>query len=785
MRILRCITSINPADGGPIEGIHRMTPELEALGHQVEIVCMDDPNAPWVINAPCKVHALGPALFRYRYVSKLIPWLCQHAKNYDVVIVHGLWQFHGYAVRHALKKSGVPYFVYPHGMLDPWFKREYPLKHLKKWLYWPWAEYRVLRDAQAVLFTCDEERRLARQSFWLYDCREEVVAYGTAPSPEDKASALEAFENAFPALKGKRILLFLSRLHEKKGVDMLIRAFGNLLHENPSLQPQPHLVIAGPPSDEDFLKYLQDLAWSCCPGGSITFTGMLCGKVKWGALHAAEAFILPSHQENFGIAVVEAMACGLPVLISDKVNIWREIIRDEAGLAESDTYEGVCRLLQRFYALSDTKRSRMGANAKASFNHHFHINQACESFLQAIGASPKSPPSLSGAPKKLRLLHAIQTADPAAGGTIEAVKQLVAAHAEMGHESTVVTLDLPDSPATKDPSLTVVALGNGRKGFSYSLHFVPWLKAHAHEYDAVIVHGLWQYHGLAVWKTLHHGTTPYYVYPHGMLDPWFKKAYPLKHLKKAIYWKLFENKLLRDAKGVLYTCQEECELARNTFRPYKCTERIVYLGIKEPKGIPEKQRDVFFARFPEYKDKRLLLFLSRLHDKKGCDLLIRAFGKLASSAPSFGSSFHLVMAGPAASDAYLEQLKWLAKKHCPEGTVTFPGMLRDDLKWGAFHAAEAFVLPSHQENFGIAVVEAMACRLPILISKKVNIWREIEEYGAGMVEDDTQEGTDTLLKGFVALSQEEKAQLRMNAEKTYRQHFHIQPAAKALLAAIS
>ena len=74
----------------------------------------------------------------------------------------------------SLRKQGFhtpAYFVFTHGMLDPWFKRTYPLKHLKKWLYWPWAEYRVLRDAQAVLFTCEEERILARQSFWLYKCK--------------------------------------------------------------------------------------------------------------------------------------------------------------------------------------------------------------------------------------------------------------------------------------------------------------------------------------------------------------------------------------------------------------------------------------------------------------------------------------------------------------------------------------------------------------------------------------------------------------------------------------
>ena len=107
-------------------------------------------------------------------------------------------------------------------MLDPWFKRTYPLKHLKKLLYWPWGEYRVLRDAAAVLFTSEAERHLARESFSPYRCHEEVVNYGTAAPTLDLEAAREHFLARFPHLRDKRILLFLGRLAEKKGCDLLI-----------------------------------------------------------------------------------------------------------------------------------------------------------------------------------------------------------------------------------------------------------------------------------------------------------------------------------------------------------------------------------------------------------------------------------------------------------------------------------------------------------------------------------------------------------------------------------
>src|SRR6202030_4246906 len=102
-----------------------------------------------------------------------------------------------------LKRRGVPYYVFTHGMLDPWFKKAYPLKHLKKLLYWPWAEYRVLRDAKAVLFTSEEERILARRSFALYRVRERVVAYGTAAPPGNSEQLRTQFLAQHPELRDR------------------------------------------------------------------------------------------------------------------------------------------------------------------------------------------------------------------------------------------------------------------------------------------------------------------------------------------------------------------------------------------------------------------------------------------------------------------------------------------------------------------------------------------------------------------------------------------------------
>ena len=389
MKILRSTHTVNPALGGPIESIKQSSAALLRRGHQVEIISLDGPDDPWVRDAPVPVHALGPGLGGYGYSSRFSRWIKERRAEYDAVIVHGVWQYSSFGVWRALAGTATPYFVFPHGMLDPWFKRTYPLKHVKKLLYWPWGEYRVLRDAAAVLFTSEEERRLARESFSLYRCNEAVVNYGTAAPPASE-NTRESFLQVFPDLRGERFFLFLGRLHEKKGCDLLIRAYAQLRMDSDTTVPR-HLVLAGPCADAEYLRHLQELAATTTKNnGSITFPGMLTGDVKWGAFSAAEAFVLPSHQENFGIAVVEALASGTPVLISNKINIWREIEADGAGYVENDDLAGTANLLRHWLATPEAARSGMRENAKKSFANRFEIERATDSLLAVIG-NPGGP----------------------------------------------------------------------------------------------------------------------------------------------------------------------------------------------------------------------------------------------------------------------------------------------------------------------------------------------------------------------------------------------------------
>lgn len=392
MRLLHVIASVDPRGGGPQEGLRQYCLCAARLGHVFEVASIDAPEASCVRAFPAPVHALGPPRTAYWYGESVRPWLEANVARYDAVVVHGLWSYHVYAAWRACRRARVPHYVFTHGMLDPWFKRRYPLKHAKKWLVWPWADYRALRDAAAVLFTTEEEMRLAPRSFWLYRARPRVVGFGIVAPPQDPTGQREALFAAFPALRGKRFVLFLGRIHPKKGCDLAIAAFARAAVRDGSLC----LVVAGPgPARE--VAALRGLADRLGIGTRVLWTGMLSGAAKWGALRAADAFILPSHQENFGVAPVEAMACGTPVLVSDKVSIWREIVAAGAGLAAPDTRAGITRLLGEFLALPAEARRAMGERAIACFEREFGIERATARLLEAVGGEcPGAAHALAG-----------------------------------------------------------------------------------------------------------------------------------------------------------------------------------------------------------------------------------------------------------------------------------------------------------------------------------------------------------------------------------------------------
>ncbi len=361
---------MNPQAGGVVEAVNQAATDFNNQNYQMDVLCFDNENSDWLTKKRnYKVFAIGKGISKYCFKPSYIFWLLKYAKNYDVVIIDSLWQFHvaGSYVLHLLK---IPYCIFTHGMLDPYFNKK-KFKYIKKLPFWFLIERHAIAMASATIFTCQEESLLAATSFPCYRSHSSIATLGVEGNARSKEYLACAFLSEFPKLKRKRFAVFLSRINEKKGIDLLIEALGGV----DELPDDFNLVIAGP-DRENLQKKLMERCRVLGISERIHWVGMLHGDVKWGAYHAAEFFILPSHQENFGIVVAEALSTATPVLITNKVNIWREIDEVNAGLVEDDTIDGVKCLLKQWFRLSEIDIVNMNQNAMKCYQENFSVGSA-------------------------------------------------------------------------------------------------------------------------------------------------------------------------------------------------------------------------------------------------------------------------------------------------------------------------------------------------------------------------------------------------------------------------
>ena len=287
---------MNPATGGPCQGIRNMIPELEKRGYNNNVLCLDNPKADFISNDVFKIIPLGPKKTTWQYSKRLYPWLLEHLLKFDTVVVHGLWTYHGYAVNKAFNylkqkhRDQLPnLYIMPHGMLDPYFQKAEgrKLKALRNNIYWKLLEQYLVNQAKGILFTCETEKILARQSFAPYHpVREINVSYGIPQPPVFQNILYEAFIQNCPMVNGKPYLLFISRIHEKKGVDILINAFKEMKAQHSDFSS---LVIAGPGLDTAYGKKMKHIAGNT---PDVHFVNMLSGDAKWGAFYGCEDFVL-------------------------------------------------------------------------------------------------------------------------------------------------------------------------------------------------------------------------------------------------------------------------------------------------------------------------------------------------------------------------------------------------------------------------------------------------------------------------------------------------------------
>lgn len=331
MKILHIIGSVAPRYGGPSKIVLELCQELGRQGQEVTIFTTNidgKQNLDVLLDRPVQMDGFKIRYFpvqwpRYYMVSfPLAKALRDEIPNFDIVHISSVYNFHTVVASHYCRKFNVPYLINPHGSLDPYLIKRHPIR---KRIYNSLFLQRDLNHAAMIHFKTQEEMLLTKP------CRIKapgfVIPNGVDPSEFDHLPPYGFFRQKYPELNEKKILLFFSRINFKKGLDILARAFGEVAQKKDDV----YLVLVGPDNEGYATKVKAWLQEEETLGHSI-FTGMLLGEDKLAVLRDSDIFVLPSYTENFGNAVVEAMACDLPVIISNKVNIWRDVLEASAGI---------------------------------------------------------------------------------------------------------------------------------------------------------------------------------------------------------------------------------------------------------------------------------------------------------------------------------------------------------------------------------------------------------------------------------------------------------------------
>jgi glycosyltransferase involved in cell wall biosynthesis len=386
MKILHIISSMNPNAGGTSQAVRNLIPNLQEFYTDNEVICFDSEELAYGSKDDFKIFKIGNGRTSYQYRPLLLKWLANNLSQYEAVIVHGIWQYHNYAIYKAVrglkkqKRTTPKVIIMPHGMLDPYFQKatNRKWKALRNEIVWKLTEQKAINAADAVFFTCEEELLLARTTFKGYRPKKEInVGFGIPQAPNKTVSMQSAFYRSVPTLK-TNYWLFLSRIDPKKGIDILIDTYNQLCLNTQAL---PDLVIAGPIDS----LYAQKMIAKAKNNTKIHFTGMLNGEAKWGAFYGCDAYLLPSYQENFGIAIVEAMSCKKPVVISKNINIWREIEGGRGGwILDNLSISIIQTNLMEISQISSLELEKKGEYAYKTYEQKFRIDERAKVFVKAL-----------------------------------------------------------------------------------------------------------------------------------------------------------------------------------------------------------------------------------------------------------------------------------------------------------------------------------------------------------------------------------------------------------------
>ncbi|MGO4884759.1 MAG: glycosyltransferase [Bryobacteraceae bacterium] len=375
-KILHVIPSVGPQRGGPSVLMRTLARALSEAGLEIHVATTDD-NGPNRLSVPLGVpQQEDGATFWYfprqthfyTFSWPLTRWLARHVREFDLVHIHALFSYAALPAALLARRAGIPYIVRPLGTLNRW-----GIQNRRPWLKrlsFRLLESRILANAAGIHYTSEQEQLEAGD-----------LGVSTPPLIIPNPVEIPVGQASRPVpLEGRKVILFLSRFDRKKGLDLLFEAFAQVRRQSPDAT----LVLAGA-GDPAWVAHLKSETQRVGIAPHVVWAGFLTGAEKWAALNGADVFVLPSYSENFGIALVEALACGCPVVLSDQVGIHREISRAEAGLVTPCRAGDLASAL--LHVLSDASlRRRMSENGVRLARQQFSLEAVSRQLAAAYAA---------------------------------------------------------------------------------------------------------------------------------------------------------------------------------------------------------------------------------------------------------------------------------------------------------------------------------------------------------------------------------------------------------------
>jgi glycosyltransferase involved in cell wall biosynthesis len=395
IKIVHVINSIDPADGGPPTVVMRLSAAQALLGNDVHVVSYVESSARERIDQAIAqipgrdrvhLHLLTPANRFERLTGRTArPLISSVLKGAQFVHLHGVWESILLYAATAARRAAIPYCVRPAGMLDPWSMRQKPWKKRLALL----SFFRRMLDGAAFIHTLnqDEARLLAPLNL---RAPSRTIPNGISLEEIDPLPLAGTFRARMHALHGRRFVIFISRLHTKKGLDYLADAFTTLALTYLDVD----LVVAGP--DYGAEASFRDAVRQAGLNERVYMVGPLYGTDKIAALVDADCFCLPSRQEGFSLAVTEALACGVPVVISKQCH-FPEVASAGAGVVVDLDPAEIAEALN--IVLSDPAKARqMGRAGRRLVEQHYTWGRIAEDTIKAyratmVGSSVLAPAS--------------------------------------------------------------------------------------------------------------------------------------------------------------------------------------------------------------------------------------------------------------------------------------------------------------------------------------------------------------------------------------------------------